>query len=193
MGTDEAAVLSLNERVNKLYAQVFSPTPIEPIDGAPPTPPLPMLTKAHSTLNELQSRRNVLTQVWKKLPQLEVFLTSEFMKKISLNDEVKTQLIIANESNLTTLAKHLQELKLLQNIDTSSVLKDVVKNSAELKPLIQIQMDQNVELMELEERTARLISTYNSIILTVSQQITLWNNLVTQCELAMDMQREAIE
>ena len=106
---------------------------------------------------------------------------------------MKTQLILANESNLHTLAKHLEELKHLQNIDSGSVLKDVVKNTASLKPLIQVQMDQNVELVECEERTHRLISTYNSIILVVSQQITLWNNLVTQCELAMDIQRDAIE
>ena len=107
--------------------------------------------------------------------------------------QVKTQLIMANETNLRTLAKHLEELVVLQKMDTTNVLKDVVQHSAALKPLIQVQMDQNVELMELEERTARLIATYNSIILTVSQQITLWNNMVTQCELAMDMQREAIE
>ena len=47
MGTDEAAVLSLNDRVNKLYTRIFSPTPLEPIDGEPPTQPLTILNKGN--------------------------------------------------------------------------------------------------------------------------------------------------
>jgi len=187
--TDEVALESLTERVNTLYKLVFSTKPCEEDHQRP----IEVLTKSQTTLKELETRRNVLTQVWKKLPQLDEFLNADFMKKISLNEEVKTRLILANEENLKKLSKHLQDLKLLQNLEKSSVLKDTMKNSSNLKPLIQIQMEQNVELMETEQRTACLISTYNSIILTVSRQITLWNNLVTQCELALDMQREAIE
>ena len=189
MSAEEVAVESLSERVNNLYNLVFSNNSCEVQNQQP----CEVLTKTQGTLKELEVRRNVLTQLWKKLPQLEEFLSADFIQKIGLNEEVKTRLILANEENLKILSKHLQDLKLLQNLANRSALKDTMKNSASLKPLIQIQIDQHVELKETEERIACLLSSYNNIISTVSKQTVLWNNLVTHCELALDMQQDAIE
>jgi len=185
---DGEALQSLENRINNLQKLVYSN-----LSQGGHKKPLEVLEQSRCTLKELEKRHAVLNNLWKKLPQLDEYLTTEFLQKIGINDEVKTNLILANEDNLQNLSKHIEELKSLQNVVNNNSLKDVPLHSSKLEAVIQVHMDQRKETDEVCERIDQLLTAYTNVTSTLSKQFMLWNNLVTQCELAVDMEREFIE
>jgi len=186
---NQEAIDSLTERVNRLYNQVFTiPQPADSIKK-----PCDIIDETRCIFEQVEKKNSVVKQLWKTLPQLEEFLSTEFMNKIGLTDEVKTTLVLASEDNLRILSTQLEELKTLQNIPNASSLQGVPDNSKKLQPIIQGQMEQKEDLEEVNGRLQLLLCAYNDIISTLSKQFVIWNNLVTQCELKYDSDRSAIE
>ncbi|XP_065647234.1 uncharacterized protein LOC101234411 isoform X2 [Hydra vulgaris] len=183
----EKDIACLDERIKKLHCLVFSNCSTSSCKI------FEVVEQAKCTLKEVETRHLVVTLLWKKLPQLQEFLDTEFIKKIKLTDEVKTSLILANEENIRNLSKNLEELKKLQNVVNHPSLKDIPIYSEKLLPLMQIQVDQEAELKDFCARLEQLLVSYNTIINTLSKQFILWNNMVTQCEYAVDSNRAAIE
>ncbi|XP_065647235.1 uncharacterized protein LOC101234411 isoform X3 [Hydra vulgaris] len=155
----EKDIACLDERIKKLHCLVFSNCSTSSCKI------FEVVEQAKCTLKEVETRHLVVTLLWKKLPQLQEFLDTEFIKKIKLTDEVKTSLILAN----------------------------IPIYSEKLLPLMQIQVDQEAELKDFCARLEQLLVSYNTIINTLSKQFILWNNMVTQCEYAVDSNRAAIE
>lgn len=186
---DDTVLKSLEDRVNSLHKLVFSQEENEKTVKKP----IEILEQTRCTLKELETRHSVILQLWKKLPDLDEYLTTDFLQKVRLNEEVKTTLILANEENVRNLAKYLDELKSLQNVVNNDSLKDIPEHSSKLEPIIQLHMQQAEEAHDVNERLNKLLTAYNNIINTMSKQFMLWNNFVTQCELAVDMERESID
>jgi len=187
---DHDALVSLETRVNALHGKVFSKDISLTGDL---NKPMEVLEQSQCTIKEMESRHAVISQLWKKLEKLEEYLETCFIDKIGLNDEVKTALIIANEDNLKTLSHHLKELTTLRNVVNNNSLKDIPQHSSKLAPILQLHFDQQDEALVLNSRVDSLLTAYNNIISTLSKQFMLWNNMVTQCELALEMEREVIE
>ncbi|XP_057289740.1 dynactin subunit 3-like [Hydractinia symbiolongicarpus] len=186
---DDTVLKSLEDRVNGLHKLVFSQEENERTVKKP----IEILEQTQCTLRELETRHSVILQLWKKLPDLDEYLTTDFLQKVRLNEDVKTTLILANEENVRNLAKYLDELKSLQNVVNYDSLKDIPEHSSKLEPIIQLHMQQAEEAHDVNERLNKLLTAYNNIINTMSKQFMLWNNFVTQCELAVDMERESID
>lgn len=186
---NEDAINILTERVNNLYKEIFNVH--QPADTI--KKPVEVIEETTCTFKEVESRHNVVKQLWKKLPLLNEYLSSEFLTKVGLTDDVKTSLVLASENNLKSLATQLTKLKSLENVPNDSVLKGVPDHSKKLQPIIQGQLDQKDELDEVNERTQLLLSAYNNVISTLSKQFIIWNNLVTQCEMTLDADRSPID
>ncbi|XP_065647236.1 uncharacterized protein LOC101234411 isoform X4 [Hydra vulgaris] len=117
----EKDIACLDERIKKLHCLVFSNCSTSSCKI------FEVVEQAKCTLKEVETRHLVVTLLWKKLPQLQEFLDTEFIKKIKLTDEVKTSLILANEENIRNLSKNLEELKKLQNVVNHPSLKGGVE------------------------------------------------------------------
>ena len=187
---EDVAIESLEKRINALYEEVFNN---ESTDISKSKHPFEVVEESKSILKEIESRHTVVQQLWKKLPKLAEYLSMDFMNRIGVTDEVKTSLILASEGNLKVLSTQLKELQTLKSTINDKSLKEISDYSQKLEPLLQLHLDQKDEVEDVNERIQLLLSSYNSVITTLSKQFVLWDNLVTQCEIALDSDRDAIE
>uniref|UniRef100_A0A7M5VCJ7 Uncharacterized protein n=1 Tax=Clytia hemisphaerica TaxID=252671 RepID=A0A7M5VCJ7_9CNID len=78
--SNQEAIDSLTERVNRLYNQVFTiPQPADSIKK-----PCDIIDETRCIFEQVEKKNSVVKQLWKTLPQLEEFLSTEFMNKIGL-------------------------------------------------------------------------------------------------------------
>lgn len=189
MDSEQIALESLTNRVQKLYTQVF--TLHQPADTI--QKPCSIIEESNCTLKEVEKRHSVVKQLWNKLPVLDEYLSTDFLDKIGVTDDVKKTLILASEDNLKLLSEQLKELKSLENVTNNQSLKAVPEHSKKLIPIVEGNIEQRDKLDELDQRIQQLLLAYNNVISTLSKQFMIWNNFVTQCELALDSDRDAIE
>ncbi|EDO44294.1 predicted protein [Nematostella vectensis] len=145
-------------------------------------------TVAHvqQELKRLSSKYSRVAEAWKKVKELETFLSPEFVEGATLSDDVKADIIITGENKLISCTEKLSEIEDLNKIVNTEHLKDLPVWCAKMEPLIQVQIKQQEHVGEMNERLTNLLSCYNNIITTLSKQFIEWDALLTQLELSME-------
>jgi len=183
MSAPNISIESLEDRVRNLQKVVLSQQNLE---GAPDAQVCDSLLDVNKKLNDATAKHAVIQQVWKKLDQLESYLDVEYLAKIQSSvDEMKADVVLARADQLTVTASRLEEISKHQDALNDSSLKGIPEHSSKLEPLIQVHIEQEQDQLELNERVNELLTVYNSVVSSISQQFIEWDNQVTQCELAV--------
>ncbi|XP_046845416.1 dynactin subunit 3-like [Xenia sp. Carnegie-2017] len=179
---DTESLVSLEDRIAVLERRIISSHPNKNNNSC-----IDMLTKVQQDLNKIATRYSKLGLLWKRLNELQEYLTPEFLEKLKLTDDAKTDIILADEKNLLDAAKQLEILDKLKNVPSEATFKDIPEWSEKLQPLIQVNLQQLEDLNTLDEEICNLTTTYNKIIVDLSNQFKQWENII--CELEEEAQK----
>ncbi|XP_020629232.1 dynactin subunit 3-like [Orbicella faveolata] len=180
-----AAVDVLEKRISELERRVLSSE--EDVLNLKGSSCLGTLSNVQKNLNKIGSKYGRIAAVWKKVKELEIFLSPEFLENASLTDDAKADIIIAGESQLMACADQLRQVEDLKKVVTTEPLKDLPTWSAKLQPLVELHIQQKEEFTGVDERLHNLLTAYNNIINLLSKQFVQWDNTLTQIEQAMEV------
>ncbi|XP_028408391.1 dynactin subunit 3-like [Dendronephthya gigantea] len=179
-------VAMLEERIQALEKRIISSNP-EKIK----TSCADVLAQVNQNMNKITTRYSKVGALWKRLNELQDYLTPEFIEKLTLTDESKADIILASEQQLRTTAEQFQTLEQLKNVPSEATFKDLPEWSSKLQPLVQVNVQQLEEVELLDEEVCELLVTYNNIINSLSRQFQEWENII--CELEYAAQRKTKE
>ncbi|KAL9988369.1 hypothetical protein ACROYT_G002806 [Oculina patagonica] len=148
---------------------------------------LATLNNVQKNLDKIGSKYGRIAAVWKRVKELEKFLSPEFLENASLTDDAKADIIIAGENQLRTCAEQLRQVEDLKKDLTTEPLKDLPTWSAKIQPLVELHIQQKEEFTNADERLHNLLTAYNNIINLLSKQFVQWDNMLTQIEQAMEV------
>lgn len=145
------------------------------------------LNNIQKSLDKISSRYARIAALWKKMTDLETFLSPEFLEKASLTDDAKVDIIIAGEDQVRSCAEQLKQVEDLKKVVATEPLKDLPTWSAKLQPLVELHIQQKGELSAANEKLHNLLAAYNNIINLLSRQFVQWDNTLTQMEQSMEV------
>ncbi|KAJ7339435.1 hypothetical protein OS493_005833 [Desmophyllum pertusum] len=180
-----AAVDVLEKRVSDLERRII--TSEEDVLNLKGSSCLGTLNNVQKSINKIGSKYARIAAVWKKVKELEIFLSPEFLENASLTDDAKADIIVAGESQLKACADQLRQIEDLKKVVTTEPLKDLPTWSAKLQPLVEVHIQQKEEFNAADERLQNLLTAYNNIINLLSKEFVQWDNTLTQIEQAMEV------
>lgn len=180
-----AAVDCLEKRISELERQVL--TSEEDLQSLKGSSCLGTLNNVQKNLDRIGSKYSRIAAVWKRVKELEKFLSPEFLEEATLTDDSKADIIIAGEGQLKACADQLQQVEDLKKVVTTEPIKDLPTWSAKLQPLVELHIQQKEEFDAADDRLHNLLAAYNNIINLLSKQFVQWDSSLTQIEQAMEV------
>lgn len=180
-----AAVDCLEKRISELERQVL--TSEEDLLSLKGSSCLGTLNNVQKNLDRIGSKYSRIAAVWKRVKELEKFLSPEFLEEATLTDDSKADIIIAGEGQLKACADQLQQVEDLKKVVTTEPIKDLPTWSAKLQPLVELHIQQKEEFDAADDRLHNLLAAYNNIINLLSKQFVQWDSSLTQIEQAMEV------
>ncbi|KAK3727182.1 hypothetical protein QZH41_015202 [Actinostola sp. cb2023] len=185
MADEKGEVLSIVEkRIEELERRVLSND--EDLKTFQNESCLDTLGRVQNELQRLATKYYRISETWKKMKELENFLSAEFMDKVALSDDSKADIIIAGENQLKSCCEKLHEIEDMKKIINTDPLKDLPTWSAKMEPLIEIQINHQEAVEGTNIRLNNLLSNYNNIITMLSKQFIEWDNMLTRMEIELD-------
>ena len=170
-------VTMLEERIKVLEKRIISSNP-----DRLKTSCTDSLAQVKEELNKLVARYSKLGALWKRLNELQDYLTPEFLEKLTLTDQSKADIILAGEQQLQATAKQFETLEQLKDVPSKATFKDLSEWSRKLQPLVQVNIRQLEETETLDEQVCELLITYNNIINSLTNQFQEWENILSELE-----------
>ncbi|XP_058969229.1 dynactin subunit 3-like [Pocillopora verrucosa] len=180
-----AAVDCLEKRISDLERRIF--TSEKDVLSLKGSSCLGTLNNVQKNLDRIGSKHAKIAAVWKKVKELEKFLSPEFLEEATLTDDAKADIIIAGEGQLKVCADQLRQVEDLKKVVTTEPIKDLPTWSAKLQPLVELHIQQKEEFDVTDERLHNLLAAYNNIINLLSKQFVQWDSALTQIEQAMEV------
>lgn len=137
---------------------------------------LPALESLNTKIDKMLGKYG--PAVSKKLPELSTYTDPSFM----MDSSIKTEYVAASDVTIKKAAKNaviIDELK--DNINWKS-LKNVPEMSNKLEKLSSTSLSQSELGDKLNEEICELVTKYNGIISTLSEQFVLWNDVISEAE-----------
>ncbi|CAB3991229.1 Hypothetical predicted protein [Paramuricea clavata] len=119
-----AGIAMLEERIKVLERRIISTNP-----DKIKTSCTDALTQVKQDLNKIATRYSKLGVLWKRLNELQDYLTPEFLEKLTLTDQSKADIILAGEQQLTATAEQFQTLEQFKNIPSEATFKGITDQS----------------------------------------------------------------
>uniref|UniRef100_T1JJY4 Dynactin subunit 3 n=1 Tax=Strigamia maritima TaxID=126957 RepID=T1JJY4_STRMM len=141
----------------------------------------------NNRLNSAITGRDKITNMLKKLDNIEKYLDPEYVDCLTLPDDAKLQLITAQEKIITDTVARLEEIEKLKPVLNSEHIKNTPNLSNELLRLSEIEIKQQEEVNSLCSEVEPLVASYNSIIQTLTKQFIQWDDLTTKLEMKSQM------
>jgi len=176
----------LEKRISCLERRIL--TSEEDVQGLKGSSCLGKLNDVQKNLDKISAKYTRIAALWKKVKELETFLSPEFLEKASLTDDAKADIIVAGENQLRSCADQLKQVEDLKKVVTTEPLKDLPTWSAKFQPLVEVHIEQKGEFIDVNERLLNLLTAYNNIVNLLSRQFVQWDNTLTQLEQAMEIQ-----
>jgi len=137
----------------------------------------------NSRLNSAITGRDKITNMLKRLEDVEKLLDPEYLERLTTPDSAKLQLIAFEEEKVRQTVALLEKLEELKPVLNSEHIKNTPNLSGELVRLNQIHVQQEEEVNKLDSNVLPLIDSYNEIIQTLTKQFIQWDNLITTLEM----------
>ncbi|XP_031549148.1 dynactin subunit 3-like isoform X4 [Actinia tenebrosa] len=157
MADEKGEVLTILERrIDELESKVLSNE--EDLKKFQNESCLDTLVRVQNELQRLPTKYYRISETWKKIKELENYLSTEFLERVALSDDVKADIIMAD---LPTL-------------------------SSKMQPLIEVQINHQEETEHTSSQLNKLLSHYNNIVSMLSKQFIEWDNILTRMEVDLD-------
>ncbi|XP_077989043.1 dynactin subunit 3-like [Glandiceps talaboti] len=128
--------------------------------------------------------RDQIGALLKRLEELEGYLDPTLVDKLTLEDELKAEIVLAEEGHLKAQAAILEQVEQMKEILDSQHLKVPTSMSEKLQPLTVLNIKQKEKLDSVSADTRQLLTAYNDIIMLLSKQFVQWDEIVTKYEIA---------
>ncbi|XP_002741729.1 dynactin subunit 3-like [Saccoglossus kowalevskii] len=136
------------------------------------------------SMNTATAGRDNINSAWKRLQEIDQYLDPALSDTITMDDDLKTEIILAEEEHLKKQGELLEQVTKMKDILDSEHLKVTPNMSEKMQSLSHINMDQKEELESLNGDAKQLLEAYNHIITLLSKQFVQWDETVTQYEIA---------
>ncbi|XP_070543404.1 dynactin subunit 3-like [Ptychodera flava] len=136
------------------------------------------------SMNTATAGRDNIGALWKRLDELEECLDPSLVDKLTLDDELKAEIVLAEEKHLRTQAALLEKVQKMKDILDSEHLKVTSNMSDKMQSLAVINITQKEEADALSQETRQLLEAYNNIITLLSKQFVQWDEMITKYEVA---------
>ncbi|XP_031549145.1 dynactin subunit 3-like isoform X2 [Actinia tenebrosa] len=185
MADEKGEVLTILERrIDELESKVLSNE--EDLKKFQNESCLDTLVRVQNELQRLPTKYYRISETWKKIKELENYLSTEFLERVALSDDVKADIIMAGENQLQSCCEKLHEIEDLKKIVSTEPLKDLPTLSSKMQPLIEVQINHQEETEHTSSQLNKLLSHYNNIVSMLSKQFIEWDNILTRMEVDLD-------
>eukprot|EP00795_Rhopilema_esculentum_P010987 gene10987-19826_t len=182
-GLEADKILDLLEsRIKRIEERVYAANGSKNLDDGKVAE---AIFEAQRQLKDVEAKSAAGSTVFKHLMSLENYLSAEFLEGITSNSDSKAEIVLASENNIRGTAKLLEEIEKRKAVINEKKLLDVPQWNAKLEPLAQVQIQQMDEADETSSHVVNLLSAYNNT------QFIQWDNVITQCEIAVEKAKTA--
>ncbi|XP_038068206.1 dynactin subunit 3-like [Patiria miniata] len=136
------------------------------------------------SLDGLTTGKERIQALWKRLEELNSNLDPELTDKLTLTEDAKADIILAEEAQLKKLAGLLEKLQGMKGTLDSEHTKGAPAFRDKLQPLVTVQLDQKERAQKQNQEVNELLEAYNNIITLISQQFVQWDAVMTRYEVA---------
>ncbi|KAL4228025.1 Dynactin subunit 3 [Mactra antiquata] len=143
-----------------------------------------VLGNVQTNLTKSITGKKKINKIFDRLPELQECLDPAKADEITLSEDAKTEIILAEEEFLLQQSARLETLKELQDTLDSEHIKAVPSLGGKLQELSQLQIKQQDDAGTISEDTQNMLSMYNSIITLLSKQFVQWDETITKLEQA---------
>ncbi|XP_052797207.1 dynactin subunit 3-like isoform X2 [Mya arenaria] len=141
-----------------------------------------VLASAQGSLGKAVAGKKKINKIYDRLQDLQECLDPGKADEMTLSNDAKAEIILAEEDLLLQQAARLETLQQLQGALDSEHIRGVGELSSRLQELSRIQVAQQDEAGQLSEETLQLLATYNNIINLLSKQFVKWDETLTKME-----------
>ncbi|XP_022105871.1 dynactin subunit 3-like [Acanthaster planci] len=142
------------------------------------------LSGVKQTLDGLTSGKERIQTLWKRLDEMNCHLDPEVTEKLTLTEDAKADIILAEETQLKKLAGLLEKLQGMRDVLDSEHTKGAPAFRDKLQPLVTVQLDQKEHADRQSKEVSELLEAYNNIVTLISQQFVQWDAVMTRYEVA---------
>ncbi|XP_061172365.1 dynactin subunit 3-like isoform X2 [Saccostrea echinata] len=140
------------------------------------------LANIQEKISTATKNKKRISEIYRKSKEVQKYLDPAYTDEMTMSDEAKEEVIIAEEEFLRGQAKHLEMMEELKSTLDSEHLKSTPKFTEKFEALSHIQIKQQDQTSELTEEARKLLATYNNIITLVSRQFVQWDEILTNIE-----------
>jgi len=140
------------------------------------------LVQIDGKLKELTTGKERFNNCFQKCRQLDKYLDTEYLDRISCSDSAKLDTILTFEDEIKCEAQSLERVEqLTKNIDSPHI-RDYQKFESKLSQIRFIGLQQSQESTKIEDKSRQLIVSYNEWLENIKRQLTSWDLMLTQLE-----------
>ncbi|XP_062574131.1 dynactin subunit 3-like isoform X2 [Saccostrea cucullata] len=140
------------------------------------------LANIQEKISTATKNKKRIAEIYRKSREVQKYLDPAYTDEMTMSDEAKEEVIIAEEEFLRDQAKHLETMEELKSTLDSEHLKSTPKFTEKFEALSQIQIKQQDQTSDLTDEARKLLATYNNIISLVSRQFVHWDEVLTSIE-----------
>ncbi|XP_048733460.1 dynactin subunit 3-like isoform X4 [Ostrea edulis] len=143
---------------------------------------LDKLANIHEKISTSTKNKKRISEIYRKSKDLQKYLDPAYTDEMTMSEEAKEEVILAEEEFLRDQAKHLENMEELKPALDSEHLKATPLFTEKFEALSQIQIKQQDQTSNLTEEARKMLATYNNIITLVSRQFVQWDEILTGME-----------
>ncbi|XP_062574130.1 dynactin subunit 3-like isoform X1 [Saccostrea cucullata] len=176
---------ALESRLDIIENKVFGSSEKDafyPKDKKRPDECIEKLANIQEKISTATKNKKRIAEIYRKSREVQKYLDPAYTDEMTMSDEAKEEVIIAEEEFLRDQAKHLETMEELKSTLDSEHLKSTPKFTEKFEALSQIQIKQQDQTSDLTDEARKLLATYNNIISLVSRQFVHWDEVLTSIE-----------
>ncbi|XP_022329147.2 dynactin subunit 3-like [Crassostrea virginica] len=162
-----------NSEKDAFYPRDKKNAPVECIDK---------LANIQEKIATATKNKKRISEIYRKSRDVHKFLDPAYTDEMTMSEEAKEEVILAEEEFLRNQAKNLETMEELKPTLDSEHLKATPKFTDKFEGLSQIQITQQDQTANLTEEARKMLTTYNNIITLVSRQFVQWDEMLTSME-----------
>ncbi|XP_052277405.1 dynactin subunit 3-like isoform X2 [Dreissena polymorpha] len=142
------------------------------------------LANVQTRLGKSVAGKKKINRIFERLNELQDCLDPAKADEMTLSDDAKVEVILAEEDLLLQQSARLETLEQLKGSLDSEHIKAVPGLGGRLQELSQVQLRQQDEAGHMSEQAYELLTRYNSIVNLLSKQFVQWDETLTRLEQA---------
>ncbi|XP_054168914.1 dynactin subunit 3-like [Oppia nitens] len=140
------------------------------------------LLQIDGKLKELTAGKDRFNNCYKKCRQLDKYLDTEYIDRLTATDSSKLEQIVNFEDQIKEESTGLERVDQLSSVIDLPHLRDFDKFDNKLNGIRLIGLSQSQESAKIGEKSRQLLLTYNEWLDNIKQQLQYWDQVITDLE-----------